>query len=542
MSKKLFFSTALFLVLLVFVLFGCTQTESDSNSGGNKNLSDNSPSSARFVDNGDGSVSDTVGGFTWMKCDYGLSGNDCSQGNFSVSVPVGVVSNNAVIGSTSFCTGTDSAEAYCTNGALCNDGKFVVVDQAYDIAQYPAEYPIGSKSTQNCYVTAPQTAKERACINNGGVSKNDWRVPTMDEIKSLADPSATKRINETFFPNSAGIYITSTTARLSQDPSTQYLKTYTFAGDYEGDTALSAPLKCVTNEAGGNSDGNGSANGSGTFCSPTLPRKFYAESEWVWDPASDVLKIASDWTVLSKSWTKEDLATKETYVESTTNAGLVSKTWAVEDKIARTETYYITNADGTGCFLTHPDYLGSNNEGANPNVDNNQLTGEVKTINGYLAYKLKTPIVITHAYGGGISTIDYINKDYCNFMVDVDSTGAQINFTLTDRKYASDFNENILTPPSDCNGQTELYSGYYKACDVATVPQIIYPEMSEDIRNLNLPYIQTGPHTYIPTGSTKACYYAVVLGITAEEKETAVDVGDGQWIEDDYTCSATCGA
>lgn len=229
-----------------FTWFGSSGGDSapvntQTNLPGNNNTAN---SAVRYIDNGDGSISDSDSGLTWMKCDYGTKGSDCSAGS-SANAPVGVVSSNSPVGGSSYVYGTDSATAYCNNGVMCKDGTFKTVDWKADYVGNHSEYPTGTNNTQSPYVQVPDTGKARACGGNGGVSKKSWRVPSIAEIKTLYDQNATKHLDSTFFPNSIGMYITSTGAN-----SNSTVKTYLFANNQEGSTGVGAPLKCVSNETG----------------------------------------------------------------------------------------------------------------------------------------------------------------------------------------------------------------------------------------------------------------------------------------------------
>jgi len=266
LGNKIFLVSFL-LVISLFLLFGCTQSGSGSLVGSDLN-------GARFVDLENNAIFDSNTGLTWMKCNYGESGNNCVDGRIK-EAPIGVTTNTSPVGGTSFCFGTDSADAYCKNGVLCTDGSFVTVDWKTDSVKYPAEYPANTSATGSCYVQAPNTSKERACSSHGGVAFNSWRVPAISELESIFEQNKSPaHIDSTFFPTARDPYLsidadlTNAGGVVNVNP---LYKTFFYSNNNTSSTSTSANLRCVSDEA---PDLN-SVMPEGGFCSATFPYKLH---------------------------------------------------------------------------------------------------------------------------------------------------------------------------------------------------------------------------------------------------------------------------
>ncbi len=244
--NKNIFKREIAIVIVLFFVFGCFFSGQQIVNGQSSLLDvigEISPLGAeRFVDNGDNSITDASSSLTWMKCDYGQYGTDCSKG---MSSPQFVDYSSVDI-----CYKTDSFINSCQNGVLCRDGNFVTVDWRMDYDLNPSEYPVVTKNnilTSSCPVKAPSTAKDRACEKHGGVSKYEWNVPTVQEIKTLYDNAKSpNNIDNNFFPTTHGEYITKDTVFQTGSNVVQQQEVYNFLTNDSQPTAVGAPLKCVS--------------------------------------------------------------------------------------------------------------------------------------------------------------------------------------------------------------------------------------------------------------------------------------------------------
>jgi len=402
----------------------------------------------RFFDNGDGSILDTSTQTTWLKCDIGARGDNCelSKGEFF----------NMKYAFNSAATVNESADWVCLNGVLCKDKTFQIANTS-DNDGWPK-----SDFLDRGY-PADEKAKEIACISHGGVAKANWGLPILETLATLYDASAPKGINEKYFPNSSTQLLaygtpTNDIQDLSGDPvgrnvSLSTNRTGVVGWDFEKNqeisttTVLGLSLKCVSTEQKNMPIISQSKSSGDIFCQPTLPYKTYSENVQTFNagPIPDHV-----YTTKMKLWTKVDTdGNSSFYSESLMSDGFIEKGWDIENlknSVAR-HYYYI---DGR-CHYSI-DKIDTSDR--HVSVKNDELTGENKLINGYMAYKLKKPWDLSPNQYVNI-TLDYINKEFCEPMeerIDM-TTESVVNeksiITITKLEY-KDFSDSIIMPPSNC--------------------------------------------------------------------------------------------
>lgn len=350
-----------FLFLAVFVLFGCTKTGPNSLDYNNSVIS---------VDE-QNYVFDLNNGLVWLRCDYGRAGKECNIPNYcgydgtsqdsytqkSDNDPVCSseknygktlkASCNPILANSRYVYTDDSGKAVCDNGVLCKDGSFIVVDWREDFGKFEEEYSPLLDVMRDEYEIVPNSAKERACKNHGGVATfanapiYDWRLPSVEELQTLYDPEF-KGINTNLFPNSSKRFLSTTPeigvgTTINSGAAQSIFFDLSEGGKIENCLA-EEPIKCVFKV--------GKQNTSSSFCKTESPKKFHINY-------NEVLKVNDEparfyphetWILFEKDFTK---VYREWAISNHTQNGFVlsnypKKDYIYEDKI-NNEISFIMN-------------------------------------------------------------------------------------------------------------------------------------------------------------------------------------------------------
>ncbi len=431
----------LLLLTTVMLLFGCTIIGNDSNTA--------QKGTGSIINNGSnlGQNDNNAQGVFWPNCDYGRWGNECEKG-VSQTVSVGLTPFENQMG---WCYGTDSAEAYCKNGILCNDGNFITINWKQDFATHNSEYPAGTGLVHDCYVQVPDSAKDRACEKHGGVWSKfySWYVPSLAEVKYFFDSTKSGNLDSNSFPNSAGYYLTSDYIPSLETPPQGTTTTFDFRNNKE-DTSKSAYLKCAPLT-------RHSVNNSGVFCTRTIPYKTYKETNYTSDfVITGEYSSSGKITATMKHWdyvqSNEVIRTR---TDSVYSDGMTGSEWMIFDKKARTTTVYnlwTNNGIQEPCtyFVNEIDIkqLNSAHGLFFPTYYNNEvLTNTKSTFNGYEVYKLVS------GTGDQDVVYDKLNKEFCDTLsytseVTRSTSHTVVSYEVT--KISNDFDLSVLEPPSNC--------------------------------------------------------------------------------------------
>jgi hypothetical protein len=169
------------------------------------------PASPRFVDNGDGTISDKATGLMWIKQPELIIPGASVRTDNQIQVAHGnwVTSHAYIIGDLVSSAGGDAAPFYVcivahTSGTFADDlaaGRWILTVWTASAAA----------------LTAPKIMNwSNAIINSEALiyaGFSDWRLPNVKELPSIVDYSVySPAINGTFFPNTqSGVYWSGTT-------------------------------------------------------------------------------------------------------------------------------------------------------------------------------------------------------------------------------------------------------------------------------------------------------------------------------------------
>ncbi|MFA5763794.1 MAG: hypothetical protein WC915_03190 [archaeon] len=261
--KKIYLALLILLITSIFLLSGCTENSDEINDD------------QIFIENSQNYIYNPQEGLIWLKCDYGLAGEECNTPNYcgyngtSQDSYAIKLENNPICDPEKNTTAKaieakcdqeysndryvytkDSGVAVCSNGVLCKDGSFIVVDWKEDYLANEEEYSNFIDITQKEYVQVTNDAKERACENHGGVAEFDnspiynWELPKTEELETLYD-SDLEKIDSYYFPNGSD-ELMSITQDVGNPPNKH--KKMIFNKPVEPkieNCAISAPVKCV---------------------------------------------------------------------------------------------------------------------------------------------------------------------------------------------------------------------------------------------------------------------------------------------------------
>lgn len=158
-----------------------------------------------YVDNGNNTIYDKSTNLTWMKCSMSkspgmpLTGSDCNTGEIGVFKYCGENDNDC-------------------NGGAVDDSYGSLITTGFSNT-YPGSYGSIYSILSNEHYTAFKACNDANSIPSGGFTgKTGWRIPTVNELRTLLDLSGQNYsstgalINGTFFPNtnSTGFYWSST--------------------------------------------------------------------------------------------------------------------------------------------------------------------------------------------------------------------------------------------------------------------------------------------------------------------------------------------
>jgi hypothetical protein len=167
------------------------------------------------------------------------------------------------------------------------------------------------------------------------------------------------------------------------------------------------------------------------YCSH--PNRLYLEEQF------NLSTNLGDYIISSKHWETYSDNQYLTYFEETSKAGLIYKYWVFTKNITSGDFLEYTLDFENTCQYWH---FQKNFSGI---ISYANLTGQTSVINGYLAFKLKSPI----NYADG--AYDYLNKDFCSYLQYEVNNPVIKNMTVTVTKLDSrNFSDSLFIPPADC--------------------------------------------------------------------------------------------